>query len=146
MINKRNGIYIDPVTFGFSPLQTTLKLTGYDSLCALANLRACTNLCHELLRVTSHIQDLNEIRTISKWSLLKTPRSKGESRGFTECGSSCVRKSCKCELLNPSMWSIFIRQTLAKYRVQYHIVSPLVPLASQAFPPHSRDRFKSRRA
>ncbi len=77
-------------------------LTGYGSLCTLANLRACTNLWHELVQVTSHISR-PERNPYNKWSLLKTPRSKGGSRGFTRCGSSCVRKSCKCELLKTSI-------------------------------------------
>ena len=82
-------------------LKISLRLTGYGSLCTLANLRTCTNLWNEVFPVTSHIHDLNE-----KWRLLinqlKTPRSKGDGRVLPTVEVRCVRKSCQRELLKPS--------------------------------------------
>ena len=54
----------------------------------------------------------------NKWSLLKTPQSKGESRGFTRCGSSSVRKSCKCELLK---WRSLRNFLLVWVHVENHL-------------------------
>ena len=56
-----------------------LRLTGYGSLCTLANLRTCTNLWNEVFPVTSHIQDLNKKGRLLI-NQLKMPRSKGDSQ------------------------------------------------------------------